>query len=88
MARKRFGRGWDVVMPRTDVSVQYNPAYDGLAPHDVGVITCPWAFPGVVHNDAPALSKDSPNGLTMSAYGYGISTSMPRTMTGKVGGGE
>lgn len=64
--------GWLTVMPLTYTTVKYNPAYDGTATYDVGLVIAPTVQPlqNVAAGDAALLAKSSPNTI-MDVIGFG-----------------
>jgi V8-like Glu-specific endopeptidase len=61
------------VMPTTWAMMRYNPAFNGDAPFDVGLIIAPSVEPlqNVTSSDAGVLAKTTPSNVNMFTFGFG-----------------
>lgn len=71
ISRETSSGQWITVMQKRSAFGSYNPAYDGFAAHDIGIVTSPDPFTNVTSNDTIPFALDAPSGQTMWALGYG-----------------
>lgn len=74
VAWKQTASGFVAVLPYTYAYIRYNPAYDGSAKNDVGLVISPTVQPlqNVTSSDAEYLAKTTPSGVNMVALGFGF----------------